>query len=208
MQKKVEISCFSPRFVSLKSTNASMDKPTLLSCTKVSPHWVSGGDKEKKEKADAKPKAAESKPAAPPPPEGEMSEAEMLAMLKGFGSQVDYTADEEGATPAPPKPPPKPKKTRKVKKMVKQKVKKTVKKMVKVKKGEKPPAKKPSASSTALVPKHKAGGNPFTVDTEESTGITFEQCVREVVLGKSLMDESGKDKLNRLGRLVSSRDQG
>ena len=102
----------------------------------------------------------------------------------------------------------KPKKTRKVKKMVKQKVKKTVKKMVKVKKGEKPPAKKPSASSTALVPKHKSGGNPFTVDTEESTGITFEQCVREVVLGKSLMDESGKDKLNRLGRLVSSRDQG
>ena len=110
MQKKVETSCFSPRFVSLKSTNASMDKPTLLSCAEVSPHWVwvSGGDKEKKEKADAKPKAAESKPAAPPPPEGEMSEAEMLAMLKGFGSQVDYTADEEGATPAPPKPPPKP----------------------------------------------------------------------------------------------------
>ena len=57
------------------------------------------------------------------------------------------------------------------------------------------------ASASPLIP----GGNPFKVDAEESTGITFEMCVREVVLGKSLRDEGDKDKLERLGRLVTLR---
>ena len=59
-------------------------------------------------KVGGRPNQADSKPQPPPPPAGDMSEAEMLAMLKGFGSQVDYTPDEDGAAPAPSKPPPKP----------------------------------------------------------------------------------------------------
>ena len=57
------------------------------------------------------------------------------------------------------------------------------------------------SSASPLIP----GGNPFAIDAEEPTGITFEMCVREVVLGKSLRDEGDKDKLERLGRLVTLR---